>query len=212
MRDVLIVVPTKSREPAPTYAAADGGTDLSAVTHQHTVVLGLVQCGGNVQPLPDQRRSHRCGGARAVKRGQQYGSPRCCGQAGELLLVHNPKTVAHRQRVGQRRGTHSLGTGEAAGDLQDPERVAAGVVNQALNDSFRNAIWHQRKSVSAGHASEGQDGHSRHELRWDRAASRRPQKAHPVLTEATSRESECGSRLTVDPLQVVDQHQHRCPF
>ena len=117
--------------------------DLRAVTHQHVVVLGLVQCGSNVHSLPDQRRSHRCGGPRAVERGQQYGAPGRCGQAGELLLVHDPKTVAHGQRVGQRRGTHSLGIGEAAGDLQDPERVAARVVDQALDDSIRNAIRHQ---------------------------------------------------------------------
>ena len=126
--------------------------------------------------------------------------------------VHDPKTVAHGQRVGQRRGTHSLGVGEAAGDLQDPERVAAGVVDQALDDSIRNAIRHQGTGVGAGQAGEGQDGHSLHELRRDRAASRRPQEAHRVLAEATSREPECGCRLAVDPLQVVDQHQHRCPF
>ena len=33
--------------------------NLRAVTHEYTVVLGLVQCGGNVDPLADQRRGHR---------------------------------------------------------------------------------------------------------------------------------------------------------
>ena len=82
-----------------------------------------------------------------------------------MLLVHDPKTVAHGQHVGQRRGTHSLDIGEAAGDLQHPERVAARVVDQALDDSIRNAIRHEGQGVGAGQASECQDGHSLHELR-----------------------------------------------
>jgi hypothetical protein len=102
---------------------------------------------------------------RAVERGQQYGAPGRCGQAGELLLVHNPKTVAHWQRVGQRRGTHSLSAGKAAADLQDRERVAARVVDQALDDSISDAILDKCKAVGAGQASQSQDGHALYELR-----------------------------------------------
>ena len=62
---------------------------LRAVPRQHALVLGLVQGGGHVHPLPGQCRGHRGGGTRAVERRQQYGAPGRRGQAGQLLLVHD---------------------------------------------------------------------------------------------------------------------------
>ena len=186
--------------------------NVRAVSHQNALVLSLVQCGGNVHAFPDQRRCHRCGDTRAVERGQQYGAPGRCGQAGELLLVDKPKTVANGQRAGQRRGSHSLGIAEVAGDLQDAERVAARVIDQPLDDSIRNAIRHQCTGVGAGQAGECHNGHSLHELRRNRAASRRPHEAHWVVAKATGREPECRCGLAVNPLQVIDQHKHRRPF
>jgi hypothetical protein len=72
--------------------------------------------------------------------------------------------ITHGQRIGQRCGTYSLGISEAAGDLQDPERVAACVGDQARDDSIRNAIRHKRKGVVAGQTSKYRDRHSLHEL------------------------------------------------
>ena len=133
---------------------------LRAVTHQHAAVLGLVQCGGNVQSLPDQRRRHRGGGTRAVERQQQYGAPGRCGQAGSCSAYTTPR----RSPTGSASGSGAAPTRWASLSRRAISRMPSGLppvssTKRSTTPSARRSGTRSWASV-AGQAGEGQDGHS----------------------------------------------------
>jgi hypothetical protein len=195
--------PPQQRVPEPQAAA---------VADQHPALLGLVQGGVRIHAVLTQGNDRRGGGLLRIGGAQQDGSP-CRGrQPSQQRLVHQLQAVAHRQEVREGGRAQPLGRGKPPGHLLEGQRIATGALNQPGHHPIGQAVGQQPGGLAWHQSGQGDHREALQRRRRSRPGPHRQQEGHRVVVQPPGGEQQGRRRLPVHPLQVVDQHQHRCPL
>ena len=178
-----------------------------AVADDDVVALRLVEgvVGGHGRPL--ERHGD---GARAalVRRGQEQQGPACAGrQAGQLRIEERVEVSADRQDVGERCDPLPLRRREHRGHLEQGQRVASQPADQVPDDGAGEIRCQELLSLRDGEVPDGHDVDAVER----RGPTRSPgeDEGDAVVVHAAGGEEQRGGRFGIDPLDVVEQDQHR---
>ena len=147
-----------------------------------------------------------------VGRGGEQREPRRRGQARDALVEHALQPARHRQRLRQRLVACELGGAQRGRQLDQRERVAVRLLEQALAHLRRRRGGRVGEQLGGRRVVEPLDGVRRHVGRLEHAdvALARAEQEHDALrVEAAGDELQGLRRAGVEPVRVVDEAQHR---
>jgi hypothetical protein len=176
------------------------------------MLLGLVEGGLGIDALAPQGAARRGTGALGAGGAQQDRPPHRGRQPSQQRLVHQLQAVADRQRVREGGGTQPLGRGEPARHVLEGQRVAPSPVDQPGRHPLGQAPGQQAGRLGWRQPGQGEHPQPLQRHRRPRPGTHGEQERHRVAAQPPGGEQQCRCRLPIDPLQVVDQHQHRRPL
>ena len=120
-----------------------------------------------------------------------------------------PKPFADRQRRGKGSRADALRVVESPGHLEQRQRVARGALDEALAHRRRHVVGEE--SVGLGHGQAAQREHRDPLGQPGRCglAARRDEEGDGVRAQPAGGEPDRRRGLRVQPLGIVDEHQHR---
>ena len=205
------VVPARRRRGRSPSATADGETSCAPPAIDSTPACSAESRTCRSSPSCGQRVDYRLH-AFPTARGRHH-QPSACpvGQARQALKQRPNQSRAHGQRLVDRLLARELRIGEQARHLQQRERVAVRAADEQLRDLRR-----RRPVRRVEHRSRRSRVEPLHRQRRQIASRSGEDPARPCgddhgdafFSEPTRSEQKCIGRRRIEPLSIVDEHQH----